>query len=127
MPALNFQKQFAPKVEARLKRQTIRALRKRPIKKGDMLYLYTGMRTKACRRLIEPTPCVEVYNFSISPSFRWGVVCHLDGAPIPKWEVEELAEADGFASLEDFIFFSSQLTGYLSTGRLFTGKESHVH
>ena len=51
MPALNYSSQFAPLVESGRKTQTIRALRKRPIKTGDKLYHYTGMRTKACRAL----------------------------------------------------------------------------
>jgi len=55
MPALNFQKRFAPLVESGEKRQTIRAYRKdgRDPKPGDTLYLYTGMRTKKCRKLGE--------------------------------------------------------------------------
>ena len=55
MPALNFQKQFAAIVESGQKRQTIRAYRKggRDPKPGDTLYLYTGMRTKQCRKLGE--------------------------------------------------------------------------
>ena len=48
MPALNFQERFAAAVESGEKRQTIRRAWKRPIKVGDMLYLYTGMRTKRC-------------------------------------------------------------------------------
>lgn len=52
MPALNFQKQFAAAVESGEKRQTIRLVRKNPIKRGDKLYLFTGQRTKWCRRLV---------------------------------------------------------------------------
>ncbi len=54
MPSLNFQARFAPLVESGEKRQTIRAYRKdgRDPKRGDKLYLFTGMRTKACRPLI---------------------------------------------------------------------------
>ena len=51
MPALNFKKQFAEKVETGEKRQTVRAKRKRAFVVGDKLYLYTGMRTKYCRKL----------------------------------------------------------------------------
>ena len=53
MPALNFQKQFVPLIESGEKRQTIRSQRKQPIKVGDLLYLYTGQRTKNCRKLAE--------------------------------------------------------------------------
>ncbi len=55
MPALNFKREFAAAVESGNKRQTIRAYRKdgRDPKRGNTLYLYTGMRTKACRKLGE--------------------------------------------------------------------------
>jgi hypothetical protein len=63
MPSVNFQKQFAPGVLAMLdkdyaqrnnikpKTTTIRAMRKRPFKKGDKLILFSGLRTKYCQRL----------------------------------------------------------------------------
>ena len=50
MPALNYTV-FVDKVESGEKRQTIRRLRKRPIKVGDRLHHFAGMRTKHCRRL----------------------------------------------------------------------------
>jgi hypothetical protein len=53
MPLFNFQKQFAADIESREKRQTIRARRKNRPKVGQTAYLYTGARTKACRKLGE--------------------------------------------------------------------------
>jgi len=53
MPAYNFKSQFAQPIESGRKRQTIRPRRKRPTRPGDKLYLYMGMRTKACRKLAE--------------------------------------------------------------------------
>ncbi len=50
MPAINFSV-FIEQVENGSKKQTIRKRRKRPIKVGDTLQLYTGMRTPACRKL----------------------------------------------------------------------------
>ncbi len=49
MPALNFMKSMAPLVESGAKRQTIR--RPGRFKVGDTIQLYTGQRTKACRKL----------------------------------------------------------------------------
>ena len=49
MPALNFQKQFAPLVESGEKRQTIRAHRKDkrlPAKPGDIIALHFPGRNK---------------------------------------------------------------------------------
>lgn len=54
MPSLNFQNQFVKLIESGKKRQTIRPVRKNPIKVGDKLYLFTGLRTKKCRRLVTP-------------------------------------------------------------------------
>jgi len=51
MPALNFQSRFADLVASGKKRQTIRPVRRHPIKAGDLLHLFTGMRTKRCKRL----------------------------------------------------------------------------
>lgn len=62
MPALNFQERFAPAVQQRMKRTTIRRPRK-DIYIGCPLYLYTGMRTKACR------PLGDSYCSGITPVY----------------------------------------------------------
>lgn len=51
MAGLNFKKEFAGAVEIGAKTQTIRRVRKTPIKVGDTLQLYTGQRTKECRKI----------------------------------------------------------------------------
>lgn len=61
MPSLSYKGRFVEFVEAglqprrkkgvRIKRQTIRQLRKVPFKKGDTLYHFYGLRTKFTRRL----------------------------------------------------------------------------
>lgn len=56
MPSLNFQERFVPLIESGQKCQTIRLVGKRPIKPGDPLFLFTGLRTKKCRRLFPPFP-----------------------------------------------------------------------
>jgi hypothetical protein len=51
MVAISFQEQFVPMLLAGTKRQTLRrTARCRP---GDRLQIYTGLRTKACRKLGE--------------------------------------------------------------------------
>lgn len=92
MPALNFQKQFVcairkglvndgeavpviglkvgngfPNKDAKPKRQTIRSFRKdgRDPKVGDILYLYTGMRTSSCMKLGE-VKCSAVMDIEIT-------------------------------------------------------------
>jgi len=95
MPALNFQARFAPLVEAGKKRQTIRAPRKdgRDPKAGQTLYLYTGMRTKDCRKLLNgEVKCKSVEKIEIvhpEGVFVSGrLLCHE--------ERQSMAEADGF-------------------------------
>ena len=63
MVAFNFTV-FTDKVADRSKRMTIR--RTARAKPGDKLQLYTGMRTKACRKLVEEDAvCVAVFPICI--------------------------------------------------------------
>ncbi len=68
MPAYNFQARFADLVESGAKRQTMRKSA-RGAAQGRPAYLFTGMRTKNCRRL------------------GWGVITHVSAI--------EIREADG--------------------------------
>ena len=97
MVAYNFQKQFAVAVERGEKTQTIRAIRKtRHALVGEPVQLYTGMRTKACRKLVDPDPfCVLSVPLVIQRECIF-----VDGAlmddPVA---LDQFARADGF---EDF-------------------------
>ena len=101
MPALNFKKQFVPLIESGKKRQTIRKYRKdgRDPKPEDTLYLYTGQRTKHCRKLKEVL-CTETFEIEIG-----GAGCYyflqVGYAVIPPYEQDEFAQADGFRDMEE--------------------------
>lgn len=92
MPLLGFKKQFAPLIESGAKRQTIRAKRKdgKNPHIGERLHLYTGLRTKSCRKLGEAT-CINVQEIAI---FAAGIV--LSGVWLSTNDQECLARADGF-------------------------------
>ena len=96
MPSINFSKQFADAVASGKKTQTIRKHRKRPIKAGDTLYLFTGQRTKNCRKLGEVV-CRSVQNIAITDTAIWvnGEYC---GYGRRFW----LARDDGFDATDDF-------------------------
>jgi len=99
MPALNFKRRFAGQVAQGLKRQSIRGMRKRPFRVGDRLYLYTGMRTKGCRKLGEAI-AKAVREIRIADA-----EVKLDGVPLSPRATGDLARADGFGSvgeLKDF-------------------------
>ena len=100
MHALNFQERFALKVASGEKRQTIRRVWKRPIKAGDKLYLYTGMRTKRCRPL-RTAVCLKreavlINEHSIS-AVRNGVLEIWTEGEAANW----FARLDGFDSWEE--------------------------
>jgi hypothetical protein len=99
VPAYNFQRRFASLVRRRIKRQTIRALRKdgRDPKAGQLFVGYTGMRTKLCRQLVTSS-ITEVYTVSIGPA---GI--RLDDRLLTDQEAHDLAIADGFSCANEML------------------------
>lgn len=100
MAAYNFKKRFAQLVESGEKYQTIRAERKdgwRP-RIGTTLYLYTSMRTKSCQKLRE-APCISVEAITIYKRVE------VSGRWLTSGEVEKLAKADGFETVDQFFDF----------------------
>ena len=113
MPALSFKKQFATMVESGKKHQTIRKTRKRPIKVGDTLYLYTGMRTKSCRKLGEAV-CksaenIEIFNTDLFyfPNVIVGCI------RLSVEETSKIIRDDGFEFEKDFYDFFMDESGRL--------------
>ena len=88
-------------VESGEKGQTIRKKRKYQTKPGMIAYLYTGMRTKNCRKL--GTGMIrDVNDIKIVNDCR--VV--IDGVVFTDQELfYALAKADGFSSWEAFVWF----------------------
>lgn len=131
MPALNFQDRFADLVERGLKPHTIRARRKHPIKPGQMLFLYRGMRTAACRRLRQPELCLQVTPIEIDA--RRGCI-YLDSDSfyypseealiLTESETLELARRDGFRDLDDFFSWFFATHGGVFNGDLIEWRPS---
>lgn len=115
MPAINFKKQFAEDVESGKKHQTIRAKRKdgRNIRPGERLYLYTGQRTKGCRKLGESI-CASVQQITIDD---YGINC--DGQWLSRPEREAMAIADGFNSFFELKKFFEREHGLPFEGLLY--------
>lgn len=103
MPSLSFMERFAGPVERGEKQQTIRRAWKRPVKVGDTLHLFEGLRTKACRRL-GVGRCTRVRRIWIDERF-----VALDSVIVSDVGTRQLARADGFNTIDDFIaFFAGQ-------------------
>ena len=95
MALLNFKKQFVEPIRAGTKHHTIRAWRKYPVKKGELLYLYCGARTKSCFRILpEPVPCTRAEPIDIE--LGDGHRIYIAGVRLSQDECSRLAVADGF-------------------------------
>lgn len=122
MVAYNFQKRFADAVESGRKRQTIRKGPAR-CKPGAALQLYTGQRTKGCRKLREAV-CTEVRPIAIIYAYDRGGPFH--GYDITlNWQRLEseadgrsLARADGFESAVDLCLWFEATHGLPFNGHV---------
>ncbi len=112
MVAYNFQSQFAPDVETGRKRQTIRANgKRRHARPGEFLQLYTGQRSKKCRKLVEPDPeCREVLPIRVYLKGRRAkpaLAVQREGVfmDIPRNDIKAIALADGFKTVAAMVEF----------------------
>lgn len=115
MVAYSFQQQFvapillglgrADEIEgprpSRAKRQTIRAIgRRRHARPGDMLQLYTGMRTRSCKS-IGVAKCTQVLRIKIAANAADGAgYVEIDGEKpiVGRRLLDEFARSDGFSN-----------------------------
>jgi hypothetical protein len=100
MVAYSFAPQFGAPIEARTKLQTVRGHRRRHARPGEPIQLYTAMRTKQCRKLIEPDPiCIRLWDIRIvvDPAERRLISCmEIEGIYQSPWDIEAFAKRDGF-------------------------------
>jgi hypothetical protein len=104
MPALGFKSRFARLIRNGKKPFTLRDLRKdgRDPKAGQILYFYTGMRTKLCRQIRAPGDCLwarEIY-------LLYGLI-QVEGWPIIilPYHLDRFARLDGFKDYAAFCQF----------------------
>jgi hypothetical protein len=115
MVAYNFQRRFAVAVEQGDKRQTIRAQgKRRHAAPGDKLQLYTGMRTKACRKLGDAT-CYDVCLITIYEDW----ITTMDPPEVHSGaDLEQWAHKDGFSSWPEMRDWFAKVHGLPFTGVL---------
>ena len=116
MPALNYKKEFALKVESGEKQQTIRAYRKdgRDPKKGDTLYHFIGQRTIACRKLLESI-CKATLDIIIDKESLY-----LESLLMSESAKKTIATLDGFKNYNEFQGFFEKHYGLPFHGLLIT-------
>lgn len=101
MVAYSFNPIFADQVANLTKRQTIRADRGRHARPGERVQLFTGMRTRQCRKLVDPDPvCFSVKPVTIITVGAWQLdylgAISVDVPWLTAEEIEAFAIADGF-------------------------------
>ena len=107
MVAYSFQRRFAEPILAGAKRQTIRADRKRHARPGELVQLYVGMRTKACRKIIPDPVCtaIEPVRLCFSSAGKLSELPQVGDRLIGPRGWAAFARADGFESMEDMAAF----------------------
>lgn len=121
MVAYNFQERFAPLIESGKKCQTIRRIGKRRHARCDEpIQLYTGMRTQACRKIIEPDPvCVmtePIKVFTRGLAFR--VPRTEDLWRLLDVDLDDAAREDGFVGWDEMRSWFSSTHGLPFVGLL---------
>tara|TARA_R110000772_G_scaffold27272_2_gene69534 strand:+ start:1124 stop:1741 length:618 start_codon:yes stop_codon:yes gene_type:complete len=97
MVAYSFKSAFIPDIQAWLKMQTVRGNRiRRHARPGEPVQLYTAMRTRHCRKILDPDPvCSRVEEIDIDVG-RVGLDLMLNGIPLDEQQATDFAIADGF-------------------------------
>lgn len=99
MVAYGFKKYFVPQIEDGSKTHTIRGNRSRHAHVGELVQLYSGLRTRHCRKIIADPVCVAVAPIIIMSSdlIDAGIAyIEINGRPLHREEIEPFAASDGF-------------------------------
>lgn len=107
MVAYSFNPRFIEPIRQGMKTQTIRAIgQRRHARPGELLQLYSGMRTSHCTRILPDTPCLEVMQVEII--FDLGtrpLIGRIKTDGIRVRDLDAFAIRDGFSDLEDMSGF----------------------
>ncbi len=115
MPAFNFQPRFADLVESGAKTQTIRKTCRAKI--GDTVYLYTGQRTKRCRKLGEGV-VTGVHWFHLRRDRESRPYMLIGSLPLTFSHMDDFARRDGFRSAQEMVDWFQNVHGLPFNGWL---------
>lgn len=120
MPALSFSV-FKDKILSGAKRQTIRSVRKHPIKEGDVLYMYWKQRSPKEKEKLGESKCLKTSDIEI---YKDEVFVKDSNSPIGYQEIKDpfelklFAIADGFDNWDEMRNFFDKTHGLPFTGVL---------
>ena len=101
MVAFNFKEKFSADVGSGLKPGTIRQTQR--CKAGDAVQLYTGQRTKNCRKLGDAI-CTGVAQIRITEECPW-TIFHTEGDIKTSINGRRFHELEGFKNEKEFVDF----------------------
>lgn len=111
MVAYNFQSRFVPAIEAGTKRQTIRAHgKRRHVRPGGAIQLYTGMRTRGCRKLGDAV-ALRVVPIRLERHGGKYRSITIDGAALDPERLDAFARADGFSDAAEMAAYWQATNG----------------
>lgn len=103
MVAYSFHPCFERDVAGLIKLQTCRSHRRRHARPGEAVQLYTGMRTRHCRKLVDPDPiCTMLHELRFDiPAGRLEqeMSIEIDGIALDQTKARAFAIADGFGAI----------------------------
>jgi hypothetical protein len=102
MVAYSFKPRFAEPIRSAVKRQTIRAPRRRHAIVGDRLQLFTGMRTKQCQKIMMDPVCIGTRRVLVS----WSGSSLIQVCVMPIHEEPDALFGDFALSPDDFDAFA---------------------
>ena len=108
-------KNYAKRTGIKPKTTTIRAKRRHPIKKGDVLYLFKAQRTIQCQKL-GTAVCRKLEEIFIAESREGYYTVKIDGYTLSREEAYKVAESDGFDTFHLFVNFFKMTHGLPFTG-----------
>ncbi len=103
MVAYSFKDRFAEAIREGWKTQTIRGRRDRHARPGEKISLYTGMRTKQCRKIADAI-CTEVMKITLMFD-QDGVIDRIVTDDVPVRDLDAFAARDGFVDVDDMSAF----------------------
>lgn len=118
MVAIDFDARFETAIREGWKTQTIRRPRERNPRPGDLLQLFTGMRTADCRRICPDVRCTDVLSIEITFGDDF-VIDRIVTDGVPVKDLDAFAVRDGFTDSDDMATFFKAKHGPLEVFRGF--------
>lgn len=104
MVAYSFNPRFIVPIRSGRKHQTIRLPRKRHARPGEMIQIYSGMRTKNCQKIIADPRCTAVRLIRLEIDTR-SLGVEIEGIRLRGPDILKFAVADGFDTVYDMAAF----------------------